>query len=187
MNQKIILTSKSELKGQVVLEAIKKVFPDTTFDLIQFDLEMNGPEPVGEKALISEITDHLKKARISDSTAAFYIAMEGGVQEGEDGTNEVAMVIVENNEGVRSISRAASFPVPPKIANKVKNGIPFADAVNEEYSTKDIKNTQGFVGLLTNGVVDKKALYLQPAIIAFSRYSKMEWFGSVSDNNHLSR
>ena len=179
MEKKIIVCSTSKLKSEIVTAAFRAVFPGTVFSVTTLDLEGEGAEPVGEDQLRSAIVNHMQEARKIESAADFYIAMEGGVRVYEKSVDEISMVIIEDGNGYQSVSLSASFPVPPLVVGKVLNGVPFADAVNETYGTKDVKNTNGFVGLLTDDKVNKFDLYFQPTVIALSKFKKGEWFWGV--------
>ncbi len=173
---KILLASKSKIKAETVRDAVALLFPNSILELVQHDVEDPGPEPFGNDAVINQIRKSIEKIQENDSDADFYIGMEGGVREYNGEMEEIAYVMVSDKTNRISLSQAVSFPIPPNVAQKVREGIPFATAVDELYSTKDIKNNQGFVGLLTNGVVDKKALYFQPTVVALSKFVKNEWF-----------
>jgi non-canonical (house-cleaning) NTP pyrophosphatase len=173
---KIVVASKSPLKAQVVRDAAKEVFPESDFEIVQCDVETDASEPIGRDLLVSEIKNHMDMSRSLVSDGFLYIGMEGGIENTDQGMEEIALVVVRHSNGLEAVSRSASFPVPPSIANLVKSGIPFAKAVDQVYSTVDIKNTQGFVGLLTDNIVDKYKLYFQPTAIVLSRIKKDQWF-----------
>ena len=174
--KKSVLTSTNRVKLEATKDAVAALIPGVDFEFISIDVEDSGSEPVGEKAVCDQIIKAIKKARDADHDATYYVGMEGGVRETDHGMEEVAYVIIEDVESRRSYSQSVSFPVPPNVADKVRKGISFAEAVDEVHSTKNIKTGQGFIGLLTNGIVDKKALYFQPLAVAFSRLLKGEWY-----------
>ena len=176
MNKKIILASKSLVKKEALSKSLIQLIPSSHFDIVQIDADAEGSEPFGEDAIVGQILEEIKNIKVKQPDADFYIAMEGGVRETDAGMEEVAFVIVEDNKSRRSLSRSVSFPVPPEVAQKVREGMPFGDAVDQVYSTENIKGGQGFVGLLTNGVVNKEALYFQPIVVALSKFLKEGWF-----------
>ncbi len=173
---KIALASKSKTKKAVVIDSISKLFPGATPVIESFDFEDQGAEPVGEEALLGQIIDSINKMKAEGATTDYLVAMEGGVRETVNGMEEISCVVIEDRDGRRSVSWGVTFPIPESVAVKVREGIPFATAVDSTYSTDDIKHNGGFVGLLTNDVVDKKNLYFQPTVVAFSRFLKKEWF-----------
>ncbi len=172
----IVLGSKSKIKEEVVRNAVTALFPQTEFSVTQFDVEDAGAEPVGEDALFKQLNASIEVIKKEKPVADYYVVMEGGVLESVAGMEEIACVVVEDKNGRHSQSRSVSFPIPPLVAKKVREGMPFATVVDEIYSTQNIKNNQGFVGFLTNGLVDKKALYYQPTVVAFSKFIKESWF-----------
>lgn len=174
--KKIIIASTNKVKVEVVQTAVNSLFPNNDFEIVSMDAEVDGVEPFGEKALIEQIGEAINKSRKFDSTAYFYVAMEGGVIETVLGMEELACVVIEDNSARRSVSKSVSFPIPPKVAEQVRLGVPFAEAVDAIYGTKDIKTNGGFIGLLTDKVVDKKSLYLQPTVVALSKFLKSDWF-----------
>lgn len=174
--KKIILASDSKVKKDVVQEAFLKLFVGEQCEIVSIDLEKPGAEPFGEIATLNQISNSIRKMRSLEPKADFFISMEGGVREVNGNMDEVAYVVVEDQFGNTSVSQSVTFPIPPQVAYKVRQGVPFGDAVDQVYGTQNIKTGQGFVGLLTEGLVDKKALYLQPTIIALSKLIKREWF-----------
>jgi non-canonical (house-cleaning) NTP pyrophosphatase len=176
MNKKIVLASKSPLKKFVVEYVTKYFFKDDEFEIVQYDVEDKGPEPFTEAALLIQLQVALHKIKDLEPDAAYYIVMEGGVREMDNELEEISCVIIEDASGRQSKSWSTSFPIPEEVAKKVQKGMPFADAVDAVYSTKDIKNNQGFIGLLTDNFVDKKMLYVQPTAVAFGKFLKSNWF-----------
>lgn len=174
--KKIILASGNKVKKAVVEEAFSKLLLNEQFEVVVLDLEKDGSEPFGKEATLNQIYEATKNIRSIESKADFYVAMEGGVEDSNGTMDEVAYVVIEDQVGNKAVSQSVTFPVPLKVADKVRQGISFGDAVDQVHGTKNIKTGQGFVGLLTDGLVDKKALYLQPTIIALSKLVKIEWY-----------
>lgn len=174
--KRIILASGNKIKKEVIEEAFLKLLPNEQFEVVALDIEKGGPEPFGEEATLNQIYEAIKNIRSTEPKADFYVAMEGGVKDLNGNMDEVAYVVIEDQLGNKAVSQSVTFPVPPKVADKVRQGVPFGDAVDQIHGTQNIKTGQGFVGLLTEGLVDKKALYLQPTIIALSKFIKREWF-----------
>ncbi|MEI6345825.1 MAG: DUF84 family protein [bacterium] len=173
---KIALASKSKTKEAVVVNSISKLFPGSTPIIKSFNFEDQGAEPVGEEALLEQIINSINKMKVEDSTADYFVAMEGGVRETVNGMEEISCVIIEDKGGRRSMSWGVTFPIPEVVAAKVREGAPLATAVDTTYSTDDIKHNGGFVSLLTNDAVNKMDLYFQPTVVALSKFLKKDWF-----------
>lgn len=132
--QTIVLASANPIKIAVVESVWHSLLPDVAGQVVPLELEDAGPEPVGEEAVVSQIVIAIQKAREVYPNAQYYVGMEGGVTERHAALYETAFVVVEDGMGgVRGISEAASFPIPPSVAALVAQGISFSVAV-EKYS-----------------------------------------------------
>ena len=167
---KIILASASRVKLNVVQNVMGALGKSGEFEIIPIALEKEGREPNGEKELEEQLSAALSECRKQYPDAAYYIAMEGGVVERKDGMHELAMVLASEGKSLDiARSDAVSFPIPEKIAQKVREGMPFAQAVESITNVFGIKEGGGFIGMLTNNIVTKEDLYFQPASVALSR------------------
>ena len=170
---KIILASASRIKLNVVQNVIGALGNAGEFEIIPVALEKEGRETNGEVELEEQLSNALNECRKQYPDASYYISMEGGVAERKDGLHELAMVLAskgDSNAVVRS--DAVSFPIPEKIAVKVRAGMPFAqavEAVEAVTSVFGIKEGGGFIGMLTNNIVTKEDLYFQPASVVLAR------------------
>ena len=65
-----------------------------------------------------------------------------------------------------SQARSATFPLPPVVVRRIKNGEELGPIMDELFQKKESKKKGGAVGLLTNGLISRDALYAQPLIMA---------------------
>ena len=166
----IILASASRIKLNVVQNVISTLGSAGEFEIIPVALEKEGREPNGEVELENQLSSALSECRKQYPDASYYIAMEGGVLERKDGLHELAMVLGSKGKDANTVrSDAVSFPIPEKIAVKVRAGMPFAQAVEAVTRVFGIKEGGGFIGMLTNNIVTKEDLYFQPASVVLSR------------------
>ncbi|MES2471137.1 MAG: inosine/xanthosine triphosphatase [Patescibacteria group bacterium] len=172
----IVVASTNPVKISVVSKAIAAVLPNETFDVVSSDLEKSGAEPFGRGESLEQVRTAIREAKKLHPGADYYIAMEGGVEINGTEIDEVAYVIAEDSSKNESISHAASFSVPHDIALEVRKGVPFSEAVEQFFKVKDVKQGGGFVKILTGGLIDKEALYMQPTIIALSKLQHKDWY-----------
>ena len=167
---KIVLASASRIKLNVVQGVVGALGKVGEFEIIPIALEKDGREPNGEEELYAQLEEALIECRKQEPGAAYYIAMEGGVVERKDGLHELAMVLASEGTRLDLVrSDAVSFPIPEKIAVKVRAGMPFAQAVESITNIFGIKEGGGFIGMLTNNIVTKEDLYFQPTSVVLSR------------------
>ncbi len=174
---KIVLTTENKAKISAVKDVIDYLFKSHEYELMAIELESDGPEPMGEESLIKAIKANIRRAQEIVVDGDYYIGMEGGIVDRIEYLEEVACVIVEDLKNNQiGISKAASFQIPPVISKDVREGSPFAEAVEKYFKVKNIKQEGGFVSILTKGLVSKKELYSQPLAIAFSKVLNKEWY-----------
>jgi len=58
------------------------------------------------------------------------------------------------------------FTYPDDIADLVRNGFTVAEAIAELYGNKGVGKRQGAIGMLSNGLLDRKTLTEQSVIAA---------------------
>lgn len=173
--KKIVIASVNETKVNVVKKVISSLLPKEIFYFISIDLERGGCEPVGKNACVEQIQEAIKHAKKLEPDGTYYVAMEGGIEDLGIMMDEISYVIVENAKGMQGISHAVSFPIPKQLISKIKEGQPFADAVDCLFKTSDTRQ-EGFIKIITNGLVNKEDLYFQPTAVAFSKLLHSDWF-----------
>jgi inosine/xanthosine triphosphatase len=174
---KIILTTKNAAKVSAAVDALDQIFGFGSYEIGSVDLESAGSEPFGEESLLRQIKIGIAKAEGLEMGGDYYVGMEGGVIEQNEYMEEVACVIVkESKSGQFGISKAASFQVPRSAAADVKRGMPFAEAVEKNFSVHNVKQGGGFVHILTKGIITKKDLYFQPLVVAMSKVTRKDLY-----------
>lgn len=174
--KKIVITSTNPVKLNVVKRVAAALFPAETFEYMPLPLETSGQEPIGKQMVMKQISIALDSAVSQVSDAEYYVCMEGGMVDDGENMDEVAYVTVRNNRGASATSNCASFPVPKTIADEVRKGKGFAEAVDEFFKTNGTKQGGGFVSILTDGRINKEDHYFQPTMIAFSSLNRVDWY-----------
>jgi non-canonical (house-cleaning) NTP pyrophosphatase len=68
------------------------------------------------------------------------------------------------------------FYLPKQVARFVKEGMELGHAIDKYYGSANSKQGVGGIGYITNGLIDRTAYYLQPAIIALSELKQADEF-----------
>lgn len=174
--KKIVITSTNPVKLNVVKRVTASLFPSEVFEYIPLALELSGQEPIGKEMVKRQIQTALDGAVSQVPDAEYYICMEGSMVDDGENMDEVAYVTVRNNKGASVTSNCASSPVPKVIADEVRKGKGFAEAVDEFFKVDGTKQGGGFVSILTDGQINKEDHYFQPTMIAFSGLGKIDWY-----------
>ena len=87
------------------------------------------------------------------------IGIEGGVVEDERGLRTCAWAAVVGPDGREGAGGSLAMPLPPSVAELVRQGLELGDAMDQVAGTHDVKRGPGAVGLLTAGLIDRQRAY----------------------------
>jgi len=170
--KKVIIASLNPAKINAVKDAFIDVFPTETF---QFD-GISVPSEVSDQPISDTETkrgslNRVKNAKQKISHADFYVGIEAGNEENVT----FAWMIIESHS-TRGESRSASLMLPPIVLEKLKDGRELGHVMDEVFSTKNIKQKGGAIGLLTNHLLTRSSVYHQALILALIPFMNKEHF-----------
>jgi inosine/xanthosine triphosphatase len=152
-------------------------------------------QPFGDEETRRGAINRLKKCIQLEPNRSFYVAFEGGVGYSSRGGLRLLsssldelpesrqmlecfawVAVLEGKSQRVSLSRTASFVLPPEISSLVKSGVELGDADDKVFGRSGGKGMDGTVGKLTNGVINRAEYYaqaLQLALIPFTNGDKL--------------
>lgn len=71
--------------------------------------------------------------------------------------------VVVHHAGRSGRSRSCSFELPAVVTKLIHEGVELGEANDRVFGTENSKHDAGAVGILTNGLIDRTALY-EPAV-----------------------
>jgi inosine/xanthosine triphosphatase len=148
------------------------MFPRRVVRVEGFDV----PSAVSQQPQTDSETLHGAEARSARARdclpeADFCVGIEGGIDEMETGMAAYAWVVVESH-GTIGRARTGAFFLPEAVACLVRDGMELGAADDLVFGHTDSKRKMGAVGLLTQGALDREALYghaVALALIPFLR------------------
>ena len=166
---KMVVGSKNPVKINAAKTAICDVFPLEEVECVG----VNAPSSVAEQPMTSEATQLGAINRVKycqqHTQADFYIAIEGGVDEFEYGPATFAFVAIASLENM-SIGRSCNLPLPPVIYQALKNGEELGHVMDRFFNTDNVKQKEGAIGLLTNGLATRESVYRQAILLAMAPF-----------------
>lgn len=172
---KVIVASKNPAKIEAVRTAFLQAFPTTI--LVE---GVSVPSGVSDQPMSDEETrrgalNRAMHAKTLLPDADFWVGIEGGISAVEEGMEAFGwMAILDAHQ--KSISRSASFLLPPQIAQQIASGHELGPAMDVLFKEKNSKMKGGAVGLLSNGLVSRPQLYEQPLLLALIPFLQKELF-----------
>lgn len=164
--KKVIVASKNPVKLGASQEGFEQVFANEIFNF----QGVSVPSEVSDQPMTTQETyqgayNRALNAQKEAPKADFWIGIEGGIDVLQD-TMEVFAWVVILSPNQQGVAKTASFMLPPKVSTLVKQGYELGVADDMVFQQKDSKKQGGSVGILTNGLINRKDYYVQAVVLA---------------------
>jgi len=178
--KKVIIASKNPVKINATQKAFERVFPAENFEFIGMQVpSFVSNQPMSDEETLEGAINRAENAKLARKDADFWVGIEGGIK--TDGIDMDAfgwmIVLSEKRFGQ---ARSCSFPLPPYVARAVNAGQELGHVNDAFFKMHNSKQGGGAVGSLTNNLVTRMDLYVQPLILAlipFMQENLFEDFG----------
>jgi len=169
MSKKVLLIRGGALKKRVVGRAFNALMPDTACEIIELENELPDTDQIiSKEECLGKMRQAISKFRLLYPDCHYFVFMRGRFDDDGSKMEECALVMIQDQAGNEGVSQAASFEVPERVAELVRNGESFSSAVEKVYSIEGVREGSGFVGILTKGLVVKEEQYFQATAIALA-------------------
>ncbi len=163
---RVAVASTNPVKIRATLGGFRVMFPERAIRGEGFEV----PSTVAAQPRTDAETLYGAKARASRMrelvpAADFWVGIEGGIAETDDGMVAYAWVVVRSSDRTGK-ARTGTFFLPEAVASLVREGAELGEADDRVFGCTDSKRETGAVGLLTRGAVDREALYQQAVALA---------------------
>lgn len=116
-------------------------------------------QPWGDEETIRGARERARAAREA-MDADVGVGIEGGVVEVGDGAMRTcAWAAVALRDGREFVGGSLAMPLPPAVARLVREGAELGHAMDQLTGGRDTKLGAGAVGILTNGLIDRRRAY----------------------------
>lgn len=165
---KILVGSKNPVKINAVKEAFEKHFGEA--EVIGIEVPSQVPDqPINEETLIGAENRARNLYKINDEQnikADYCVGVEGGIINQHKRWFAFGGMCVINNKGKVSFGSSPHFELPKIVVDKLLNRIELGDVMDEIMKTENSKCKSGAIGFFTNGVMDRKELYISGLLVA---------------------
>jgi inosine/xanthosine triphosphatase len=162
----VYIGSGNPVKIACTEEAFKRTFPGEKFSF--------SGRPVGSGVSDQPMTDRETylgaKSRVENLRQLFpegdyWVGIEGGLEEINGSLHAFAWMVVRS-EDLTGEARTATFPLPGRISELVREGMELGHADDLVFKRSNSKQKDGAVGILSQGIIDRKHYYLHAMILA---------------------
>jgi len=153
--------SLNPIKVAAVREVLTRFHPQMTVNAVDV------PRTVGEQPWGREAEKGAEaRARECLGDGDLGVGIEAGVLEREDGLYDVQHCAIVDARGWMTKGHGMGFRYPPAVADLVRHGMTVGDACAQLFEEGDQGSGKGAIGILTNGVLDRKQLTEQTVLAA---------------------
>lgn len=158
---KIAVGSLNRVKVEAVREVMESIYGSVR--IYPKDVKSGVPDqPFGEET--HRGAKNRAVSAIDDCDLS--VGIEAGVFEIYDGLFDVQHCVIVDKDGRITSGMGSGFEYPKEIAELVRKGSTVGDAVDKLYEKTSVGHSEGAIGLLSKGLMDRKTLTKQSVLAA---------------------
>jgi inosine/xanthosine triphosphatase len=165
---KILVGSENPVKIAAAKEAFSKYFKDV--EAVGIGVKSHVPaQPVNDETFIGAKGRALQLKDMNDHEkleADFFVGIEGGIIKIFEKWFAFGGMCIIDKEGKVGFGTSPHFELPEVMMNRLLNGIELGEIMDEILNDENTKRKGGAINFFTNGVMDRKELYVQGLIVA---------------------
>ena len=170
----VAVGSKNPVKIGAARAVLARVAPAARVEGVSVSSTVRA-QPWGDDETIRGASSRAAAARLALG-ADLGIGLEGGVVEEEDGLRTCAWAVVVGPGNQEGRGGSLAMPLPPVVAELVRGGLELGDAMDRVAGTRNVKQAQGAVGLLTMGLIDRQRAYEALIVYALAPFLVPEYW-----------
>ncbi|MEQ8688562.1 MAG: inosine/xanthosine triphosphatase [Imperialibacter sp.] len=176
MEKTVIIGSRNPVKVQCVKNAFEKSFPREVFSFEGVDAASNvSDQPMTDEETYRGAFNRATNAKTGRPDAQYWVGIEGGISDADGLMEAFAWIVILSSERT-SRARTATFLLPDKVAQLVRQGIELGVADDQVFGRSNSKQKDGAVGLLTHGQIDRTQYYTHAMTLALAPFINKELF-----------
>jgi len=179
---KILVGSKNPVKIKAVEEAFSKYFDNIVVEGINVNSGVSV-QPVNNETYAGAQNRALKLKEINDKknlSADYFVGIEGGIAKQFNRWFAFGCMCIIDSENNIGFGNSPQFELPEFVVNKLLTGMELGYVMDEILKEHNTKQKQGAIGFFTNGVMDRKELYVEGLKIAMVPFLHKEIFFAKS-------
>ncbi|MCX6095011.1 MAG: inosine/xanthosine triphosphatase [Candidatus Bipolaricaulota bacterium] len=162
----VVVASTNPVKREATRSGFRRALPNEAIEVVARAVPSGvGSQPFSDAETLAGAEERARSARALEPNAAFWVGIEGGVEERDGRLAAFAWVVVLSADRVGR-ARTGTFFLPSAVADLVRQGVELGDADDRVFGRTDSKRDLGAIGLLTGGVIDRTALYEHAVVLA---------------------
>ncbi|MEL6251968.1 MAG: inosine/xanthosine triphosphatase [Bacteroidota bacterium] len=172
----LIIASQNPIKVNATLKGFQAMFPQESFEVEGVSIASGvSDQPMTDIETLQGAVNRAHHAKELYPQADFWIGIEGGLEERNQDYHAFAWVYVLNHQQ-KGQSRSASFQLPPQVRQLIRQGMELGDADDVVFGSKNSKQANGAVGLLSGDAIVRETLYIPAVTLALVPFRNQDLF-----------
>ncbi len=164
--KKVIIASQNPVKIKATQMAFQRMFPTQKFEFQGIAVSSNvSDQPFSNQETFQGAWNRVQQIAREIKTADFYVGIEGGLEVVNNELEIFAWMLIKSGKKYGK-SRTSTFFLPPKIAKFVKQGKELGEADDLVFKTRNSKQKNGAIGILTADIITRTKYYTEALILA---------------------
>ncbi len=183
---KVLVGSKNPVKIEAVKEAFSKYYNSP--EVICYDTNSGVPsQPVDIETFegARNRTSALREINTQNNlNADYFIGIEGGILKIFDKWFALGLMCILNKAGLAGYGTSPMFELPDFVIEKLLTGNELGKVMDEITGDENTKQKGGAIGFFTNGIMDRKELYVGGLIAALVPFNHEQlFFNGIKPDN----
>jgi inosine/xanthosine triphosphatase len=176
MVEKVIVGSTNPVKIQAVQGGFERMFPGKAFEFRGVSTASGvSDQPASDEEALKGALQRVENASQLIPGADFWVGLEGGIEDWGEEMAAFAWIVVKSGVQVGK-ARTGTFFLPQQVINFVREGMELGEADDLVFGRTNSKQENGAIGILTENVVDRMALYAQAVVLALVPFKNPDYF-----------
>ena len=168
---KVLIGTKNPGKIEGAKQALANYYKDVEVVGVKVSSDVSE-QPVGLETFqgaMNRVGNLVKYAKENNISADLFMAIESGM------TSELGfwaitnIAVIKNSKGEVGVGSSASFPVPNRYVEEIKNET-LGAVMDRIFNESDLRSTTGGIGLLTQDVVTRIDLTAEAFLMALTPF-----------------
>lgn len=164
---KVLIGTKNPGKIEGAKRALEKFFNDVEIEGVKAASDVSD-QPVGKETLVganNRVNNLIKYAKQNNIKVDLFMAVESGLTQDVGFWAITNIAVIKNGKGKMGVGTSASFPVPEKYVETIKQQT-LATIMDNLFNESDLRSSTGGVGLLTKDAITRIDLNTQAFVMA---------------------
>ncbi len=170
------MASNNPVKIEAARQAFSRVWPETEWQLEGLTVWSGVPDqPMSDEETLIGATNRANAVKLARPLAAYWVGIEGGLQDRGDELEAFAWAVVIGADRVGK-GKTGSIFLPPEAAKLIRDGNELATATDIIFKTTNARHSIGAVGALTRGHIDRTTFNAQAVLLALLPFMNPELY-----------